>query len=132
MRNFIFTVSILLTATTLNAQVTSCSVDFLVTPLNWEEDVFQFGMDMVVDGCPHQAVAPWDTRPTFHPLNMDSGDTQYIIKAFQNDEVVDEYVITAIETGDGCLIEFTPDKVIGNKTKLSINPSGEFHWIYDR
>ena len=63
---------------------------------------------------------------------MDSGDTQYIIKAFQNDEVVDEYVITAIETGDGCLIEFTPDKVIGNKTKLSINPSGEFHWIYDR
>lgn len=118
MRNFILTVSILLTTITLSAQVTSCSVDFLVTPLNWEEDVFQFGMDMIVDGCPHQAVAPWDTRPTFHPLNMDSGDTQYIIKAFQNDEVVDEYVITAIETGDGCLIEFTPDKVIGNKTKL--------------
>ena len=38
----------------------------------------------------------------------------------QNDEVVDEYVITAIEIGDGCLIEFTPDKVIGNKTRLSI------------
>ena len=121
MRNLILIVGLLLTTITLNAQVTSCSVDFMVTPLNWEVDAFQFGMDMVYNGITHEAIIPWDTNPTFNPLDMDWGDTQYIISVLDNSVVVDQYIITAVDTGNGCLIEFTPNMVLGQRTQLSIN-----------
>ena len=104
-----------------NAQTTACSVDFFVTPLNWEEDVFQFGLKMNYhDGRTCVAVKPWDTRAIFHPNNMDKGDLDYIIDVIQNDVIVDQYTITAVKTGDGCLIKFTPDITVGDKTQLQI------------
>ena len=120
MKNLFLLVSFALTTIAVNAQVTACSVDFIVTPLNWEEDVFQYGMDMVVDGIALEAIKPWDTEAIFHPINLRSGDTQYIINAIQNDVIVDQYTITAVKTGEGCLIEFTPNVNVGEKTKIEI------------
>ena len=120
MKNLFLLVSFALTTIAVNAQVTACSVDFIVTPLNWEEDVFQYGMDMVVDGIALEAIKPWDTEAIFPPINLRSGDTQYIINAIQNDVIVDQYTITAVKTGEGCLIEFTPNVNVGEKTQLKI------------
>tara|TARA_R100001082_G_scaffold56860_1_gene31337 strand:+ start:4485 stop:4859 length:375 start_codon:yes stop_codon:yes gene_type:complete len=120
MKNLFLLVSFALTTIAVNAQVTACSVDFIVTPLNWEEDVFQYGMDMVVDGITLEAIKPWDTKAIFNPINLRSGDTQYIINAIQNDVIVDQYTITAVKTGEGCLIEFTPNVNVGEKTKIEI------------
>lgn len=120
MKNLFLLVSFVLTSVAVNAQKTACSVDFYVTPLNWEEDVFQYGMDMVVDGITLEAIKPWDTKAIFNPINLRSGDTQYIINAIQNDVIVDQYTITAVKTGKGCLIKFTPDKTVGNKTQFKI------------
>tara|TARA_R100001443_G_scaffold114690_1_gene131036 strand:+ start:57 stop:434 length:378 start_codon:yes stop_codon:yes gene_type:complete len=121
MRNLFLTAVLLLTTITINAQITSCSVDFYVTPLNWEEDVFQFGLKMNYhDGHTWVAVKPWDTRPTFHPNDMHEGDVDYVVDVIQNDVIVDQYTITAVKTGEGCLIEFTPDVTVGNKTQLQV------------
>lgn len=75
---------------------------------------------MVVDGITLEAIKPWDTKAIFNPINLRSGDTQYIINAIQNDVIVDQYTITAVKTGKGCLIKFTPDKTVGNKTQFKI------------
>ena len=121
MKNLFLLVSFALTTIAVNAQVTACSVDFIVTPLNWEEDVFQYGMKMNYhDGRTWVAVKPWDTRAIFHPNNMTKGDLDYIIDVIQNDVIVDQYTITAVKTGEGCLIEFTPNVNVGEKTKIEI------------